>query len=352
MTFTEHENAVDKTAVINRTFYRLQQEWWNEQKNLPDPSYEQSRTPVQRADDFHGCVPQCRGREIPRPAIETKEVLMMSSFWKQYREKKQMNINKGRKTRPRRTLLYGVHGVGKSQWAASAPGVCFLNFEDGLDDIDCASSDLITTHEGLMEALRYFSDAKHDFRYLAIDTVDWLEKIIHKEIAKEAGKNSIADIGYGAGYKQAMAKWDKVFFALEWLRKEIGMGIILLAHCDIKRFESPEQESYDRYQPALHPLAAAALQEWCDEVLFASYRVFTRKEDQGFNKERNIAIGDGERYIRTQETPAVLAKNRLDLPPELPMPKENGFAVYAQYFPGSGAGDIDGVVVDGSSKQK
>lgn len=262
-----------------------------------------------------------------------------------------MKINTGKRHRARRTLLYGVHGVGKSQWAATAPNVCFLNLEDGLDDIDCSSTGLITTHDDLMESLRFFSEGKHDFRNIAIDTVDWLEKILHKEVAKEAGKQSIADIGYGVGYKQAMAKWDKVLFALDWLRKKLGLGIILLAHCDIKRFESPEQESYDRYQPALHALAAAALQEWCDEVLFASYRVFTRKEDPGFNKERNIAVGDGERYIRTQESPAVLAKNRLGLPTELTMPANNGFAEYSQYFPARN-GDINGVVVDGSSKQK
>ncbi len=262
-----------------------------------------------------------------------------------------MKINTGKKQRPRRTLLYGVHGVGKSQWAASAPDVVFLNLEDGLDDIDCASTDLLTRFDRVKETLNELSAEKHDFKNLAVDSVDWMEKLIHNEVADEAGKNHIADIGYGAGYKTAMAKWDKFLFGLDWLRKELGMGIILLAHSDVKRFESPEQESYDRYKPALHPLAAAALQEWCDEVLFASYRVFTKKEDQGFNKERNIAVGDGERYIRTQETPAVLAKNRLDLPAELPMPKENGFAVYSQYFPGS-QGNIDGTVVDGSSKQK
>ena len=76
-------------------------------------------------------------------------------------------------------------------------------------------------------------------------------------------------------------------------------------------------ESYDRYQPALHETASALLQEWCDEVLFASYRVYTRKEDQGYGKERTLAGGSGERFIRTQETPAALAKNRLAMPPEI-----------------------------------
>ena len=34
-------------------------------------------------------------------------------------------------------MLYGTHGIGKSSWAAQAPGVLFLNVEDGLNDIDC-----------------------------------------------------------------------------------------------------------------------------------------------------------------------------------------------------------------------
>jgi hypothetical protein len=66
--------------------------------------------------------------------------------------------------------------------------------------------------------------------------------------------------------------------------------VILLAHAQVKRFQSPDQDSYDRFQPALHDSAAAMWQEWSDEVLFASYRVFVRKEDQGFNKERTIAV--------------------------------------------------------------
>ena len=75
-----------------------------------------------------------------------------------------------------------------------------------------------------------------------------------------------------------------------------------------------------------------------------------RKEDQGFNKTRNIAIDGGERYLRTTETAAVLAKNRLSMPPEIPFPRGGGWAEYARYFPKPG--NIDGVVKDGSSKAK
>lgn len=268
-----------------------------------------------------------------------------------------MKINTGKRVKPRRTMLYGVHGVGKSTWAAQAPNTVLLNLEDGLNDIDCASTDHLKDFDRVMDGLRWLGNGGHDFQNVAIDTVDWLEQLIHKEVAKEAGKPCIADIGYGAGYKQALAYWDRLTFALDWLRSECGMGVILLAHAEIKRFQSPETDSYDQYRPALHELASSTLQEWCDEVMFASYRVFVRTEDQGFNKERGIAVGSGERYLRTQETPAVMAKNRLSMPPEIPFE----WSAYSQYFskapapevaPASAppAGNLAGQIVEGSSK--
>jgi hypothetical protein len=36
----------------------------------------------------------------------------------------------------------------------------------------------------------------------------------------------------------------------------------------------------------------------------------------GFNRERGVAVG-GQRYIRTNESPAILAKRRLELDDEL-----------------------------------
>jgi hypothetical protein len=242
-------------------------------------------------------------------------------------------------------MLYGVHGVGKSTWASQAPDCLMLNLEDGLNDIDCHRTEHLTTFDSVMDALRWLGNSKHDFRNIAIDSLDWLESLIHHDVAKAAGKSSIGEIGYGAGYKQAVAYWDKILFALDWLRSEKNIGIIVLAHCAIKRFESPEADSYDRYQPALHDLASSLWQEWCDEVLFASYRVFVRKEDQGFNKERAVAVGGTERYIRTQESAAVIAKNRLGMPEEIPFT----WAAYAACFPKPG--NVSGVVVDGSSKK-
>ena len=243
-----------------------------------------------------------------------------------------MKTFSGKKTKPRRTLLYGVHGIGKSTWAAQAPNCLILNLEDGLDNIDCERSEHLQSLDHVGEYLVELNTTDHKFKNVAVDSIDWLEGLIHAKVAHDAGKESIADIGFGNGYKQAMKYWDRLLLQFDMMRKDRGIGVILLAHCAIKKHSDPETDSYDRYQPALHDSASAMLQEWCDEVLFASYRVFVRKEDLGFNKERGIAVGNSERYLRTQESAACLAKNRLE-----GMPAEIGFswAEYAKWFPKS-----------------
>jgi hypothetical protein len=255
----------------------------------------------------------------------------------------------------RRLMLYGVHGVGKSTFAAQSPDCLFLNVEDGLHDIDCNKTEHLTSLGDLMAALKWLALGDHQFKWVAIDTLDHLEKLIWHSVAEEAGKSSIADIGYGAGFKRALSIWGDIQKALDFLRRRFSVGTIALAHCEIKRFDSPESDSYDRYQPALHDKASQLWQEWSDEVLFASYRTFVRKEEQGFGKERAVATGQGERYLRTVETAAVLAKNRLSLPAELPFE----WSAYATWIsrptasaPEPTEGNIAGVVVDGSSKQQ
>lgn len=258
-----------------------------------------------------------------------------------------MKIISGKQPHARRTLLYGVHGVGKSTWASQAPSPIFLDLEDGLADINCQRTeyepDPDKAMNNFMGSLRWLYSQTHDFRTLVIDTVDWLEALIFKEVARTHKKESISEIGYSKGYDLAVARWDTLFYALDSLRRDKGMHIVALCHCDVVKYTSPDADSYDRYQPALHKSSVNLWQEWCDEVLFANYRVYTKKTDEGFRRSRTVAMGHGERFIQTSETPTALAKNRLGLSQQI----EFTWADYAKHFQPA---NISGVVVDGSSK--
>jgi hypothetical protein len=255
-----------------------------------------------------------------------------------------MKIVTGKQPRPRRILLYGQHGVGKSTWASEAPSPIFLNIEDGLNDINCARTEKLHSYGDVVSAVSWLVTNGEEYKTVVVDTLDWLERLIFAEVAREANKTTISDIGYGKGYDAAVKKWEFLLNGLEANRQK-GRGIILLAHARIVRFENPETSAYDRYELDLHKSSNGMLQEWCDEVLFASFRVFTRNEDMGFGKERKIALGGKERYIRTNESAAAVAKNRLRLPDELPM----SWAEYAKHL--APAANVQGVVSEGSSKK-
>jgi hypothetical protein len=220
---------------------------------------------------------------------------------------------------PRRLMIYGTAGVGKSSFASCAPNAIFIQTEDGLGDIDCNKFPLPKSFDDVLTALTSLYTEKHDYKTVVIDSLDWLERLIWGQVCLARQVSSIEDIGYGKGFTIALGYWREVLDALAALRKERGMTVILVAHARIERFENPETEPYDRYVPRLHKLAAAMVIEWCDEVLFASYKVFTVATDQGFNQKRVQGVGSGERVILTTERPSHIAKNRLSLPDEMPL---------------------------------
>lgn len=218
-----------------------------------------------------------------------------------------------------RILIHGVAGVGKTTFAAEAKAPVFVATEDGLGTLGAAHFPLARTFDDVIGSLSALYSEPHEFSTVVIDSVDWLEPLVWAKACRDNGWGSIEDAGYGKGYVAALGLWRQYIEGLNALRDDRGMTVVQIAHTDIKRFDSPEHDPYDRYVIKLHSRAAALLQEHSDVVLFANYRISTVKSDVGFNKKISRAVGSGERVIHTAERPAFLAKNRYGLPDTLPL---------------------------------
>ena len=226
------------------------------------------------------------------------------------------SISRGKALKAPRIFLYGSHGLGKSTFASQAPSPIFIQTEDGLGSIDTASFPLATSSADVMSAMETLYTQETEFKTVVLDSADWTEQILQREIE---AKHDAKDLAYGKNALILAERWKQILDGLNALRNDKGMAVIVIGHCEIKRFDSPEVESYDRYQPKLAPRASALLQEWSDVTLFTNFRTIVRKEDVGFKKSVSKGMTTGERLIYTSETPAYLAKNRYSLPPSMPL---------------------------------
>ena len=237
-------------------------------------------------------------------------------------EIRQMNvldtITRGKAQQPPRIMVYGGEGIGKTTFAASAPGCIIVQTEDGTSEIDCAKFPLCSTYAEVVEQLKALRDGEHEFSTVAIDSLDWLERLIWDRVCQDYGVKSIekADGGYGKGYTYALAYWREIIKLLSEIRSKRQMAVILVAHSKVERFEDPEHPAYDRYQPRLHKSANSLVCEWVDAVLFATRRM---RVDSTTGKAAPVGADGGERILRTNGSPACNAKNRFSLPGEMPL---------------------------------
>ena len=239
-------------------------------------------------------------------------------------------VHSGKRDEPRKLVLNGTPGCGKSSfvagWSGSTgmPAPLILDFENGLKDIDCHSIPFFSktgkTYQDLMQTLSEIkSEENLPYHTLALDSIDWLERdLIWPAVCKSKGVRSVEDIPYGKGYFEASQLFKALLDLLDQIRLEKNVMIVLISHAKIARFEDPRTEAYDRYVSQCNRHVAGLMLEWADEFGFCTFKVNTLKEEKGFNKSRVRGLGSGERVMYCTEQPSHIAKNRANLPNELP----------------------------------
>ena len=226
------------------------------------------------------------------------------------------NIRKKAKQKPPRIVLYGGSGVGKTSFAASTNKPIFILCEDGMGKIEADHFPLAQSFEDVLKNLQSLIDNDNNYKTLVVDSLDWLEPLIWDKACQDNNWKSIEQPGYGKGYVEVLKYWREYITLLNQLREK-GFMIMQIAHNQIKRFESPEIEAFDRHELKLHRKAADLILEHSDCCFFANYKLGT-VQVKGKGGNMTTKAVSGERIIYCQEKPAYLAKNRYALPETLP----------------------------------
>ena len=259
-------------------------------------------------------------------------------------------IKKGKLAQGVRLLHYGPGGVGKSSLVAQmaqSHRTLVLGTEDGNNHLDLERIEYKywgpvrdkpeSMQDNVLGFLRWFASREAaEYEALAIDTMDWLERMIveyvcnrdngttgstgnkPRELVRD-GKPNLAKYGFGEGPQVVAAEWQKAIALFDEARKRRNVHIVLVAHAMVGKEKNPAGEDYGQIMPALCRPSVELFEQWVDAMLYMNVKHYEVQEadKDGFFKTRAKAVSDGDVYLFTRTEQAHRAKNRLGLHNEI-----------------------------------
>jgi hypothetical protein len=220
-------------------------------------------------------------------------------------------------TRGTKTVISGGEGVGKTSTAAYFPDPVFLVAagEDSLGTLVQAGEIPATPAFPPMknwldtcQALDELLESKKSPGTLVLDALDGFESLAVEHIKRtKFDGDRLKFQSYGNGWYAVSDNWREFLSILDGIATQ-GTNVIILAHIEVKKMNSPDSIDYDRWQPAANKGVWALTSRWCDNILQLGC-VQNIEETDGKAKAR----GTGDRIMFTSPNPARVCKNRLGM---------------------------------------
>lgn len=227
-------------------------------------------------------------------------------------------IQKSGATLPPKIIIYGEEKIGKSTFGADAPNPFFLDFEGGLDYISPAvdKTPIIESVKQFTDWITYLGTQEHGYKTLVLDSLDWFEDLLAKELCEAEEATSIADdkckaFGYGKGYRLLRDRMDIMLNYIDRLREKTGMGVIIICHGQLKSVTNdPIDDDHQTYELKLSKQVSAKAKEWADIILFAKHEKFIT-EDQKTKSKKTVT---GGRILLGNKNAAFSGGGRIEIP--------------------------------------
>jgi hypothetical protein len=229
-------------------------------------------------------------------------------------------VTKARDDGPQIFVLYSEAKWGKTTLMCSIPGLFILVPEEGLKGIDDPAEHFPRSPRNLTEfyeALDAFEagnsrdpkTGQRRFRHLAIDSLSWIETMIHQDSRADVGSRNLGS-DFQSGHKVADSRWDDFVERIVTLRRRVGVHVWLIAHAEKTKEVAITGETYDKNDLRLAPKAAALLRGRADHVFFGAYRSEIVKGGKG---RRTVGRYTG-RVIYTRSSAHHFAGSRSGVP--------------------------------------
>lgn len=245
-------------------------------------------------------------------------------------------ITRGKIKEAERIVMYGPEGVGKTTLASLFPHPIFIDIEGSTSEIECDRIKA-TSYEEVKSSCRMLCDDPQGYKTVIIDSVDWLEMKMAEWLCEENDWDSIEDPGYQKGFTQLGEEMFRFLSSMTDFADK-GIHVVLIGHSAIQKMELPDQKgNYDFFTIDLHKKVLPAVKEWSKAIFFINWKtkLINDIDDKKGTKSKKKAVGSQDGYIYTSHSVAYDAKNRYNLPPEIPLgtlEEPTGYEAIAHIF--------------------
>jgi len=205
-------------------------------------------------------------------------------------------------------LLYGESKIGKSTLLSQIPNVLFLNTGGGLEAIECFEQP-ITTWEEFLQTGKDIIEGKHEFKVIAIDTVDRLAKYCTNYMMKKLDITHPQDLGYGKGYDLIKDEFMRPFMKLSLS----SYGLIIISHAVATEIQT-RTAKITKFIPSMQPFMYNIIAPVCGIILYYD----TAETEQG--ETRILRTRVSEKWIAGDRTGKLEAYGDIKM---LPLPINN-----------------------------
>jgi hypothetical protein len=228
------------------------------------------------------------------------------------------SIQKGIVEKPRKLVIYGPPKLGKSTLAGSTKNSLMIPTEDRVSHIDCDKTPVVKKYDEILEIFDFILNGKHKYKRIIIDTLDWLEPIIHHNICEKNNFKSLTDdhnkeTAFAKGLKyHAVDGWKKFLHNCDVLRDN-GIATIFIAHSHSITVNPPISDSYDKEVMKIDKNALSVIEEWADIIGFYEKEIYVKKDDSGINKKGKALPTNSRKLYLSGSNPAMISGNSFGL---------------------------------------
>lgn len=222
-------------------------------------------------------------------------------------------------------LIFSPNGHGKSSFIASAKKPFVIDAEKKFNNVNGATVYEPADFNDIIGCLEWLiAQEKLEHGVFAIDSLDWIERIIHEKICKDFNVKIVNDdhckaLNFNKGYDLVANMFlGDIYPLLDRLREKHNMPILIGAQCLPTKQKEADKDEYIMQDLRVQDKLAHKVSDLVEA------KVYLQKREHFDQKGR--VIPTEERYLITRRAKGINAKNSLHLPEEVNVSYSNGWA--------------------------